>query len=232
MDIHFNNWIELESGEQVRYGKLAHMMALALYPSDDEGIGYEFAKTNLRGELRVAAISGELIVRNPVSRTRDSLPNDDSIILHHDLIPFLAERGIGLRIQDSAALPGPPSLCSVSDLQAAPASEQVTPAAEPAAKGVTKAQILIAFGEVLIKGKKQETVSNAMENGYVWAVRARLAQGTRGRGGHESQWCPVLMAIELHERKFATKAALNRAFLEHQFLSGWREQWHEHSEAI
>jgi hypothetical protein len=112
----------------------------------------------------------------------------------------------------------------------APASEPATTTSEPAAKGVTKAQILTAFGTILIKGKKQGTVSNAMENGYFWAVRARLAKGERGRDN--SQWCPVLMAIELHERKFATKAAITKAFLVHKFLSGWRAEWMEQSEGL
>jgi hypothetical protein len=414
----FDKWIEIEDGELVTLGQLPHRMAIALHPSHDDGLLYEFTKINLHDEIPEALNNGELIVRNPVGRGKDKLPCKDSVILPHELRPFLEARGIGLRlmpqvspaeallISPAAVLPalrgliaediqehlhksfselpialaerveqafrgllmgtrdvalmwdessheqrnnaaiaadenavlmlqysrqaeekrkagrynleeiakifnketnehytvmlaklekaagnrtlptymlgrnaqneygsGPGRWESVSayydecfwdDINTwlaeyeprisfrfqAPEPEtqpaalpgaqaQAEPASEPApvvgsaVNGITKTQIIMAFGAALIKGKgKESTLLSAMENGYVWAVRAREAKGTRGRGGSESIWCPVRMAIELHERKWATKAALNQAFFQYQFLSNWREQWREHSEGI
>ncbi len=114
-----------------------------------------------------------------------------------------------------------------------PFSAPMEPPAEPlpvspsqrAAEGITKNQILAAFDALVTTN-----LSKAMSDGAKWAVRARVSKGARGRD--LSVWCPLLMAVELCERRLATKAAINRAFFTYPFLADWRERWHEHSEAI
>lgn len=138
----------------------------------------------------------------------------------------------------------PPELYTLhepaSKPQATPPSEPVTPAAaappvetpvsktQKAAEGVTKNQILAAFDALVTT----TNLSKAMADGMQWAVRARVSKGTRGRGGHESLWNPLLMAVELCERKLATKADISRAFFKHNFLADWREQWTEQSDEM
>lgn len=99
-----------------------------------------------------------------------------------------------------------------------------TAADRPATKSVTKAQVLMAFGD-LASGMN---LAKAMGDGAtLWLSDALISKGTRGRGGHQAQWDPLILAVALHGRKLATKAALNRAFLNHSFLANWREAWAE-----
>lgn len=129
----FDKWIEIEDGKLITFGELSHRVAIALFPSYDEGIGYEMAMIDLPGQIRQGVDSGRLIIRNPVTREEDKLPSPDSVILPHDLRPYLAARGIGLRIKamispaDTPALQ-PAAVLPVLTPQAAPASEQGAPA--------------------------------------------------------------------------------------------------------
>lgn len=102
------------------------------------------------------------------------------------------------------------------------------PAVGVAQPGITKSQVLIAFDALVTT----TNLSKAMADGVGWVVRARISKGSPGRGRHVSMWNPLLMSVELCEKKFTTKQAINRAFFTHQFLAPWREQWDEHSQSF
>jgi len=106
----FDKWVEIKDGELMKRGELSHRMAIALYPNHDEGIGYEFAKINIDIAIRKALDDGELVVRNSVCRGRDNLPCNDSIILPHELRPFLEASGIGLRLMSPVSPAAAPTV--------------------------------------------------------------------------------------------------------------------------
>ena len=100
--------------------------------------------------------------------------------------------------------------------------------AKPAIRGITKQQALIAFSTT----RNEATIATAMENGRKWIDPARISRGQRGKGGAPSMWHPVSLAVALHEQKHVTLSQLDRAFVSRAFLSGWREDWAEHSEQL
>ncbi|HJV75184.1 MAG TPA: hypothetical protein VJ654_13245 [Noviherbaspirillum sp.] len=95
-------WLSIDDGKPVKFAELAHMMAKAMHPSDDELMRYAVARRNLEEELPQAVQRGELVVRNPSGLGQHSFPFgqalQDSVILPQDLSPFLGARSIGLRI--------------------------------------------------------------------------------------------------------------------------------------
>jgi hypothetical protein len=105
----------------------------------------------------------------------------------------------------------------------APESEPVTTTAEPAAKGVTTAQIVDAFGGLVNFG-----LGKAMTDRTLWTCDARITSGTKG-GRYKSLWCPVIMATALHELKNVPMPKLNKAFNTCNFLADWREEWNRFS---
>ena len=97
--------------------------------------------------------------------------------------------------------------------------------AKPAIHGITKQQALIAFSTP----KNEGAVTRALENGPKWIEPARISRGQRGKGGASSMWHPVSLAVALREQKHVTLSQLDRAFVLHAYLSGWREDWAEQS---
>lgn len=96
-------------------------------------------------------------------------------------------------------------------------------------KSLTKRQVMEAFGGAV---KKAESLETALENLPNWIAPARISKGTRGRGGHESKWDPVLLALALHENQKATLLRLDNAFSRYASMSPWREEWREQSEDL
>lgn len=92
--------------------------------------------------------------------------------------------------------------------------------------GITKAQALTAFGD-LVKVNFTKVLTEVPR----WIEDARVSKGTRG-GRHKTIWCPILLAVALHQREYATKKQLNRVFFDHEFLKLWREEWHDQSEDL
>lgn len=79
------------------------MIAKALHPSNDELFSYGAARINLEMELKQAVADRVLMVRNPAGLGRHTFPVGDALqravlIPNLDLEPFLAERGIELRL--------------------------------------------------------------------------------------------------------------------------------------
>ncbi len=103
---------------------------------------------------------------------------------------------------------------------------QAAPAMPDKNNGITKAQALAAFG-----GMVRINLETALENGPKWIVDARLRKGTRG-GKHKAIWCPVRLAVCLHENQSITRSNLNSAFHDNDFLNGWRDQWREIAEDL
>lgn len=96
-------WLAVEDGQTVRFADLAHMIAHALHPTDDELDSYAAALINLDEELKQAVKEGALFVRNPAGLGRHTFPVGDALrravlIPNIDLEPFLSARGIELRI--------------------------------------------------------------------------------------------------------------------------------------
>jgi hypothetical protein len=96
-------WLAVEDAKTVRFADLAHMMAIAMHPSEAEGYAYAAARINLESELPQAVRDGLLRVRNPAGLGLHTFPHGDALqravlIPDTDLEPFLNERGIELRL--------------------------------------------------------------------------------------------------------------------------------------
>ena len=57
-------WLAVEESKTVRFSELAHLMAKAMHPGDDELMSYAAARINLETELKQAVKDGALTVRN------------------------------------------------------------------------------------------------------------------------------------------------------------------------
>lgn len=95
-------WLAVEESKTVRFSELAHLMAKAMHPGDDELMSYAAARINLETELKQAVKDGALTVRNASGLGRHTFAHGDAlqraVMLPQDLRPFLAERGIELRL--------------------------------------------------------------------------------------------------------------------------------------
>ena len=95
-------WMAVSESEPVRFSELAHMMAKAMHPSDAELDHYGATRLNLDDDLPRAVRDGELVARNPAGMGKHTFPHGASlqsaVMLPTDLQPFLAERGIELRL--------------------------------------------------------------------------------------------------------------------------------------
>lgn len=101
-ETNFLYWMAVSESEPVRFSELSHMMAKAMYPSDAELNHYASTRVNLDSELPRAVRDGELVVRNPAGMGKHTFPHgaalQSAVMLPSDLQPFLAERGIELRL--------------------------------------------------------------------------------------------------------------------------------------
>lgn len=101
-ETNFLYWMAVSESEPVRFSELSHMMAKAMYPSDAELNHYASTRVNLDSELPRAVRDGELVVRNPAGMGKHTFPHgaalQRAVMLPSDLQPFLAERGIELRL--------------------------------------------------------------------------------------------------------------------------------------
>ena len=95
-------WLAVEESKTVRFSELAHLMAKAMHPGDDELMSYAAARINLETELKQAVKDGALTVRNAAGLGRHTFAHGDAlqraVMLPQDLRPFLAERSIELRL--------------------------------------------------------------------------------------------------------------------------------------
>ena len=95
-------WLAVEESKTVRFSELAHLMAKAMHPGDDELMSYAAARINLETELKQAVKDGALTVRNASGLGPHTFAHGDAlqraVMLPQDLRPFLAERGIELRL--------------------------------------------------------------------------------------------------------------------------------------
>lgn len=95
-------WLALEESKPVRFSELAHLMAKAMHPGDHELMSYAAARINLETELKQTVKDGALTVRNAAGLGRHTFAHGDAlqraVMLPQDLRPFLAERGIELRL--------------------------------------------------------------------------------------------------------------------------------------
>ena len=95
-------WLVVEESKTVRFSELAHLMAKAMHPGGHELMSYAAARINLETELKQAVKDGALTVRNAAGLGRHTFAHGDAlqraVMLPQDLRPFLAERGIELRL--------------------------------------------------------------------------------------------------------------------------------------
>lgn len=96
-------WLAVEESKTVRFSELAHLMAKAMHPGDDELMSYAAARINLETELKQAVKDGALTVRNASGLGRHTFAHGDALqravlIPSLDLGPFLNARGIELRL--------------------------------------------------------------------------------------------------------------------------------------
>ncbi len=120
------------------------------------------------------------------------------------------------------------SVSQQNETEAAPSREPMAaPADEPevlpkGVKGITKTQVLTAFGELV----KPFNLANALKNGQglFGEKGARTQKGTRG-GKHAALWSPVILAVGLRDKELASMPHLKRAFSDHPFLREWSNDW-------
>ena len=96
-------WLAVEESKTVRFSELAHLMAKAMHPGDDELMSYAAARINLETELKQAVKDGALTVRNASGLGPHTFAHGDALqravlIPSLDLGPFLNARGIELRL--------------------------------------------------------------------------------------------------------------------------------------
>jgi hypothetical protein len=96
----FLHWIDLPPGTSyVRFGEVAHLMALALWP--DGGFPYGGARVNLDDELVQAVDAGRLPVCDPLTLGPHTFPQgdalQDALVKVTALRSYVAQRDIGIR---------------------------------------------------------------------------------------------------------------------------------------
>lgn len=96
-------WLAVEESKTVRFSELAHLMAKAMHPGDDELMSYAAARINLETELKQAVKDGALTVRHASGLGPHTFAHGDALqravlIPSLDLGPFLNARGIELRL--------------------------------------------------------------------------------------------------------------------------------------
>lgn len=99
----YKYWLAVVDGQTVRFSDLAHMIAAALHPGNEELMAYAAARLNLETELKQAVSDGVLKPRNPAGLGRHTFPMGDALQRavfnpKSDLREFLEDRGIELRI--------------------------------------------------------------------------------------------------------------------------------------
>ncbi|NML62955.1 hypothetical protein HHL21_18100 [Massilia sp. RP-1-19] len=114
----------------------------------------------------------------------------------------------------------------------APALEKDDAGADPsrdvAVRGITKDQVITAFGRLTKIG-----LSKALANGkgLFGKGHAKITSGTKG-GRHAALWDPVILAVGFYENYRAPRAHLNRVFTDNHFLAPWREDWQDKAEDL
>lgn len=101
-DKKYKFWLAVVDGQLVQFAELPHMMATALHP-DAGDVELALCEIEITAELKQAVADGNLIVRNPNTLGRHTLPLGNALqravfIPDTDLEPFLNARGIELRI--------------------------------------------------------------------------------------------------------------------------------------
>lgn len=121
----FPYWMAVGESELVKFSELAHLIAKALHPGDDEIHSYGAARVNLDDELRREVEAGRLVVRNAASLGQHKFPYGDAlsraVLMPHDLTQFLADRGIELRLRPHGS---GPALWTLSNAAAAVAEQE------------------------------------------------------------------------------------------------------------
>lgn len=106
---HFLYWMAIEDCTLLKFSELAHRIARAMHPDDRESHAYGATRVNLDDELPQAVQRGELVVRNPAGLGRHTFPHGDALLravmMPQDIRPFLAARGIELRLTPAGSGP-------------------------------------------------------------------------------------------------------------------------------
>jgi hypothetical protein len=104
------------------------------------------------------------------------------------------------------------------------ADTQVTLAPQDAARGITKEQVLLAFGGMMHSINLKKALGDG--KGLFGEDGARTRKGTRG-GRHDALWNPVTLAIGLADKYSVPMPHLKKAFNEQRFLRDWIAEWSE-----
>lgn len=97
-----------------------------------------------------------------------------------------------------------------------------------AADGITKEQVLEAFGELASINLKKALGNGT---GLFGGEGARTQKGTPG-GTHAALWNPVILALGLNEKYSVPMPHLKRAFNDYQFLRVWSDEWRDKLDLI
>ncbi len=99
---------------------------------------------------------------------------------------------------------------------------------DAAVRGITKNQVVIAFGR-LTKINLSKALANG--KGLFGQGQAKITRGTKG-GRHAALWDPVILAVGFYENYQAPRAHLNRVFTDNHFLTPWWEEWKDKAEDL
>lgn len=96
---------------------------------------------------------------------------------------------------------------------------------EIAKKGISKENVIKAFGKLNISGE-QYNLKSPMKHYDKWILSSLIHRGGKGRG-NSSFWNPVDLAFLIHSQFNVSMTSLNNAFKNHDFLSEFKDEWEE-----
>lgn len=94
-----------------------------------------------------------------------------------------------------------------------------------AARGITKQEVLIAFGALVNIDLGKALGDGKGLFGGVEGGGARTQKGKRGK--NDALWNPVDLAVGLNDKHFVPLYKLKEVFKSHPFLNAWSEEWEE-----
>jgi hypothetical protein len=99
---------------------------------------------------------------------------------------------------------------------------------DTAARGITKDQVVTAFGR-LTKIDLSKALANG--KGLFGKGQAKVTSGSKG-GRHAALWDPVILAVGFYGNYGAPRSHLNRVFTDNHFLTPWWEEWKDKAEDL
>ena len=196
----------------IPYEDLPHRIAKLRFP--DDSTRYGACRLELKTEIDLAVVRGELTVRNALTGGPLAQPYPGAVVLVDDLRPFLATRGISILTQapskQERVLPEAPELSVDRSL------------------GVDTAALARALDG--IAGRDRLHWKTKLSDPPQWMKKARLSRGVRGKAA--AMWDPICLLKMLVERQIVAEAEVKRLFRAGAVLESWRDEWAKRKSAF